>query len=246
MLGGYLVLFPRARVVTVVFIIFFFTVLELPAMIFLGIWFVQQALFGYFGLTNRSGGGGGVAYFAHIGGFVFGLLAIKLFASRARVDRPAPGGPARAPLMPTRSSCARAVGCAGGAPAVAAARALLAVRGGAGRVGRSGACTAAHRAVRADGRVAARRRPAERRCSQPGARWPAAAPRPRRSRCGSTDPATPCASASSTRRAPALLFDVDTGRVLWRRDPTRVLPIASLTKMMTALVVDDRVPRQRG
>jgi D-alanyl-D-alanine carboxypeptidase len=39
-----------------------------------------------------------------------------------------------------------------------------------------------------------------------------------------------------------LLFDVDTGRVLWRRDPTRVLPIASLTKMMTALVVDDRVP----
>jgi serine-type D-Ala-D-Ala carboxypeptidase (penicillin-binding protein 5/6) len=40
-----------------------------------------------------------------------------------------------------------------------------------------------------------------------------------------------------------LLFDVDTGRVLWRRQPTRVLPIASLTKMMTALVVDDRVPR---
>ncbi len=40
-----------------------------------------------------------------------------------------------------------------------------------------------------------------------------------------------------------LLFDIDTGRVLWRRDPTRVLPIASLTKMMTALVVADRVPR---
>jgi D-alanyl-D-alanine carboxypeptidase len=40
-----------------------------------------------------------------------------------------------------------------------------------------------------------------------------------------------------------LLFDVDTGRVLWRHAPTRVLPIASLTKMMTALVVDDRVPR---
>jgi D-alanyl-D-alanine carboxypeptidase len=39
-----------------------------------------------------------------------------------------------------------------------------------------------------------------------------------------------------------LMFDLDTGRVLWRRDPTRVLPIASLTKMMTALVVNDRVP----
>src|SRR5262249_999565 len=42
-----------------------------------------------------------------------------------------------------------------------------------------------------------------------------------------------------------LLFDLDTGRVLWRRDPTRVLPIASLTKMMTALIVADRVPRGR-
>jgi serine-type D-Ala-D-Ala carboxypeptidase (penicillin-binding protein 5/6) len=40
-----------------------------------------------------------------------------------------------------------------------------------------------------------------------------------------------------------LLFDIDTGRVLWRRRPSRVLPIASLTKMMTALVVTDRVPR---
>ena len=42
-----------------------------------------------------------------------------------------------------------------------------------------------------------------------------------------------------------LLFDLDTGRVLWRRDPTRVLPIASLTKMMTALIVAERVPRGR-
>ncbi|MDX6732285.1 MAG: hypothetical protein QOC54_2233, partial [Baekduia sp.] len=40
-----------------------------------------------------------------------------------------------------------------------------------------------------------------------------------------------------------LLFDLDTGRVLWRKDPTRVLPIASVTKMMTALVVVDRVPQ---
>jgi D-alanyl-D-alanine carboxypeptidase len=39
-----------------------------------------------------------------------------------------------------------------------------------------------------------------------------------------------------------LMFDIDTGRVLWRRDPTRILPIASLTKMMTALVVTDRIP----
>jgi membrane associated rhomboid family serine protease len=87
-LGGYLVLFPRARVVTVVILIFFFTILELPAMLFLVIWFGEQALFGYLGLTNPGqSGGGGVAYFAHIGGFVFGLLAIRLFASESRRQR---------------------------------------------------------------------------------------------------------------------------------------------------------------
>ncbi len=83
-LGGYILLYPRARVVTVIFIVFFFTILELPALLVLGLWFVQQIVFGYFDLANPTGGGGGVAYFAHIGGFAFGLLAIKLFASRQK------------------------------------------------------------------------------------------------------------------------------------------------------------------
>ncbi len=89
-LGGYLILFPRARVITVIFIVFFFTIVELPALIFLVIWFAQQALFGYLGLINPGESGGGVAYFAHIGGFVFGLLAIKLFATyrNEAADRP--------------------------------------------------------------------------------------------------------------------------------------------------------------
>jgi membrane associated rhomboid family serine protease len=86
-LGGYLLLFPRARVVTVIFIIFFFTILELPATIFLVIWFGEQILFGALGLTSGTGDGGGVAYFAHIGGFAFGLLTIKLFASERRRRR---------------------------------------------------------------------------------------------------------------------------------------------------------------
>jgi membrane associated rhomboid family serine protease len=86
-LGGYILLFPRARVVTVIFIVFFFTILELPAMLVLGFWFLQQALFGYFDLAQPSGGGGGVAYFAHIGGFVFGLAAVRLFSSKQRVSR---------------------------------------------------------------------------------------------------------------------------------------------------------------
>jgi membrane associated rhomboid family serine protease len=85
-LGGYLLLFPRARVVTVIFIVFFFTILELPALLVLGLWFLQQALYGYFDLAGNEGS---VAYFAHIGGFVFGLLAIKLFAKRKRA---APSG----------------------------------------------------------------------------------------------------------------------------------------------------------
>ena len=82
-LGGYLILFPRARVITVIFIVFFFTIIELPALLILAFWFVQQVLFGYFDL-NSAGEGGGVAYFAHIGGFAFGLLAIKLFADERK------------------------------------------------------------------------------------------------------------------------------------------------------------------
>ena len=92
-LGGYILLYPRARVVTVIFIIFFFTVLELPAMLILGFWFLQQIAFGALDLANPSGGGGGVAYFAHIGGFAFGLLAIKLFTSRHKDYSPPPKYP---------------------------------------------------------------------------------------------------------------------------------------------------------
>jgi len=92
-LGGYLLLYPRARVVTLIFIIFFFTIVELPALLILGFWFVQQIAFGFYGVANPTGGGGGVAYFAHIGGFAFGLLAIKLFASRSKDYSPPPKYP---------------------------------------------------------------------------------------------------------------------------------------------------------
>jgi membrane associated rhomboid family serine protease len=81
-LGAYLVHYPRAKVFTLIFIVLFFTIVELPAIFFLGFWFLQQVAFGALDLTNPTGGGGGVAYFAHIGGFIFGALAIKLFATR--------------------------------------------------------------------------------------------------------------------------------------------------------------------
>jgi membrane associated rhomboid family serine protease len=84
-LGGYILLYPQARVITVIFIVFFFTILELPAMLVLGLWFLEQVAFGYFDVAQPTGGGGGgVAYFAHIGGFVFGLAMVKLFANRQK------------------------------------------------------------------------------------------------------------------------------------------------------------------
>ena len=82
-LGGYALLYPRARVITVIFIVIFFTVIELPALLLLGFWFVLQLLD-----AGASAGGaqGGVAYFAHVGGFLFGLATIKLIANRADKD----------------------------------------------------------------------------------------------------------------------------------------------------------------
>jgi len=83
-LAGYLVLYPRARVLTLVFIILFFTVIELPAIVMLGLWFILQAVYAASDLTSPTGGGGGVAYFAHVGGFVFGLVTIRLLAKARR------------------------------------------------------------------------------------------------------------------------------------------------------------------
>ena len=90
MLGGYLLIYPRARVLTLVFLFVFFTFIQIPAMFFLVIWFGQQLLFGFLDYADPTGGGGGVAYFAHIGGFLFGLLAIRAFA---RHLNPNYGGP---------------------------------------------------------------------------------------------------------------------------------------------------------
>jgi membrane associated rhomboid family serine protease len=87
-LGGYILLYPHARVLTLVFIILFFTVIELPAVLMLAIWFAEQALFAAAKLTNPAGGGGGVAYFAHLGGFACGLLTIRLLATRRTAAPP--------------------------------------------------------------------------------------------------------------------------------------------------------------
>ena len=64
------------------------TIVEVPAVFLLGFWFLEQLYFGGAGLVTPTGGGGGVAYFAHVGGFVFGLLLIRLFARRVKSEEP--------------------------------------------------------------------------------------------------------------------------------------------------------------
>jgi len=66
-------MFPRARVVTVIPIFFFIQVAELPALLVLGFWFVMQFFNGLVSLGYQTGGMGGVAWWAHIGGFAAGL-----------------------------------------------------------------------------------------------------------------------------------------------------------------------------
>ena len=72
-LGAYLLLLPRAKVLTIVF----FILREVPAVLFLGIWFAFQLLDGGSSIAHPEAGGG-IAFFAHIGGFVFGFLVVKL------------------------------------------------------------------------------------------------------------------------------------------------------------------------
>jgi membrane associated rhomboid family serine protease len=81
-LGAYIVTFPRARVLTLIFLFFFIRVIEIPALFVLGFWFLLQVLNG---MPSLGAGGGGVAWFAHVGGFLFGVLVFKLFVKRKPV-----------------------------------------------------------------------------------------------------------------------------------------------------------------
>ena len=84
LLGAYIVLFPRARVLSIVPLFFYITTVRLPAAVVLGIWFASQFLIG----TGQQAGGG-VAGMAHVGGFVAGAILIFLFAL-GRPKRPVP------------------------------------------------------------------------------------------------------------------------------------------------------------
>jgi membrane associated rhomboid family serine protease len=81
-LGAYMILFPRARVKTLVFLFIYITVIPLPAGLFLGLWFVMQLL--------SVGLGGGVAWFAHVGGFLAGIAMIILAGRRRQTGAARP------------------------------------------------------------------------------------------------------------------------------------------------------------
>jgi len=81
-LGAYMVLFPRARVLTLIWIIFIIRLFWLPAVFLLGYWFFLQLIMGLSSMGASAGGG--VAWFAHIGGFVFGWLVLKRYHRRRK------------------------------------------------------------------------------------------------------------------------------------------------------------------
>ena len=104
-LGAFIVLYPSARIRTLVGIFF----VQIPTWVYLGGWFLYQLVEGNFGLASASANGDGVAFFAHVGGFVFGaLVTAKLLNARRIVPESAmphtPADERLKPLAPGRSA----------------------------------------------------------------------------------------------------------------------------------------------
>jgi membrane associated rhomboid family serine protease len=78
-LAAYLTCYPQNRIMSIFWFLIFFRIVYIPAWIYLGIWILLQVMYGF---GSFGGGGGGVAYFAHIGGFFMGLLLVRKFAAR--------------------------------------------------------------------------------------------------------------------------------------------------------------------
>jgi membrane associated rhomboid family serine protease len=85
-MGAYFILYPRARILTLVPIIIFFTVIELPAYVFLAFWFLIQFYHGTFSLLQGAGQLGGIAWWAHVGGFLAGIFLLRLMLPRRRLQ----------------------------------------------------------------------------------------------------------------------------------------------------------------
>src|SRR5208283_2870980 len=80
-LGAYIILFPSARIVTLIPIFFFFQIIRIPAFFFLGFWFIYQFMGG---TSEGLNTGGGIAWFAHVGGFITGMVLVKIIPKRRK------------------------------------------------------------------------------------------------------------------------------------------------------------------
>jgi membrane associated rhomboid family serine protease len=89
-MGAYFVLYPRSRIVTLLPLFIFFPIVEVPAIFYLGFWFVMQLLSGVGSLATATAGepGGGIAFWAHAAGFVAGISGVWVFRrpERQRVE----------------------------------------------------------------------------------------------------------------------------------------------------------------
>jgi rhomboid family protein len=87
-MGAYFVLYPRSRIVTLIPLFFFFQVIEVPAILFLGIWFIMQFISGLGSIVTVAGNTGGIAVWAHVAGFVAGISGVVVFRrpERQRVE----------------------------------------------------------------------------------------------------------------------------------------------------------------
>ena len=83
-MGAFLITYPRDRIRTLLLLGWFVTVTVIPAAVLIGIWFLLQ-LFSEVGSVAQAQSGGGVAYLAHVGGFIFGAVTARLFESRRRI-----------------------------------------------------------------------------------------------------------------------------------------------------------------
>jgi rhomboid family protein len=92
-LGAYFVLYPHSTVRGLIVIV----PVQLPAMFFLGAWFLYQLIEANFGLFGAAANGGGVAFFAHVGGFVFGVIVARILVGVGQVAAPEGGGALHAP-----------------------------------------------------------------------------------------------------------------------------------------------------
>jgi membrane associated rhomboid family serine protease len=87
-MGAYFVLYPYSRVLTLIWLFVFVDIIEIPAVFFLGFWFLMQLFSGVGSVAQTTGSHGGIAFWAHVAGFLFGVLAVFVFRrpERQRVE----------------------------------------------------------------------------------------------------------------------------------------------------------------